>query len=222
VVHAVVVGCGRVGAGLAAALQNRGHSVSIVDRDPKAFRRLPGDFSGHRVIGAGFDRDRLTEAGIDEAKAVAAVTSGDNSNIVVARVAREAFKVERVVARIYDPRRAAIYSRLGIPTIASVQWTTDRILRHVLPDGAAIEWSDPAAKVCLIERSVPEGWAGHPLGDLEIEGKARIVALTRAGSSEVPTPTMLAQEGDTVWCAVAEASVGEYDELLSQPPEGKH
>ena len=145
--HVVVVGCGRVGSGLAATLVSQGHTVSVVDRKPTAFRRLPEDFSGETFVGVGFDRNVLVAAGIERAGALAAVTNGDNSNILVARTAREFFGVERVVARIYDQRRAAIYERLGIPTVATVQWTIERVLRRILPDTAGVEWIDPSAKV---------------------------------------------------------------------------
>src|SRR5690606_668043 len=132
-----------------------GHSVAVVDRRSKAFDRLPDGFGGRTVVGVGFDRDRLRAAGIEEATALAAVTNGDNSNILVARVARETFSIERVVARIYDPRRAKIYERLGIPTIATVEWATERVLQRVLPDRPTSEWIDASAQVMLVERPVP-------------------------------------------------------------------
>src|SRR5215210_1340847 len=132
-VHVVVVGCGRVGSELAGTLEKSGHTVAVIDKDANAFRRLAPGYAGQRVVGFGFDRDNLVEAGIERAGAVAAVTNGDNSNILVARIARESFGIERVVARIYDPRRAAIYQRLGIPTVATVSWTTDQVLRRLLP-----------------------------------------------------------------------------------------
>jgi trk system potassium uptake protein TrkA len=188
---------------LAATLESEGHSVAVIDRQPRAFRRLPADFKGAKVLGVGFDRSRLKEAGIEDAGALAAVTNGDNSNIVVARVAREAFQVERVVARIYDFRRAAIYERLGIPTVATVQWTTERVLRRILPDAHAVEWVDPSAKVCMVERTVPPQWAGKPLGALEIDGLARVVAVARLGEATIPDPKQVAQEGDVVWVSVA-------------------
>ena len=158
--HVVVVGCGRVGSGLAGILEDGGHTVAVVDKAAKAFRRLPEGFSGKTVVGVGFDRDLLREAGIEQAGALAAVTNGDNSNIMVARTAREMFGIERVVARIYDPRRAAIYEKLGIPTIATVQWTTDRVLRRILPDAPATEWTDPSAAVVLVERPVARAGPG--------------------------------------------------------------
>lgn len=126
--HIVIMGCGRVGSTLAQTLEQQGHTVAVIDRDPTAFRRLGSGFGGRRVTGIGFDRDTLREAGIEEAGAFAAVSSGDNSNIIAARVAREMFGIENVAARIYDPRRAEVYQRLGIPTVATVRWTADQML----------------------------------------------------------------------------------------------
>jgi trk system potassium uptake protein TrkA len=136
-VHVVILGCGRVGSTLARSLARRSHSVAVIDQDAKAFDRLGEDFNGQIVTGVGFDRDTLKEAGIERADAFAAVSSGDNSNILSARVARETFGVEHVVARIYDPKRAEVYERLGIPTVATVRWTADQIMRRNGPTRAA-------------------------------------------------------------------------------------
>ncbi|MGH9188298.1 MAG: potassium channel family protein [Acidimicrobiales bacterium] len=220
--HVVVVGCGRVGSGLARLVEAAGHTAAIIDRREKAFIRLPANFAGRRIVGVGFDRDRLEEAGIKEAEAVAAVTNGDNSNILVARVARETYGIERVVARIYDARRAAIYERLGIPTIATVQWTTDRILRRLLPDSPAVEWSDPSARVCLIERPIPASWGGRKLDGLELGDVARIVAVSRLGVSQIATPALVLQDGDRVFAAVAVERVDEFDKHLASPAGGRH
>lgn len=214
--HAVVVGCGRVGSAVATALEEAGHTVSVVDKDARAFRRLPAGFGGRRVKGLGFDREKLLEAGIQDAAAVAAVTNGDNSNIVVARVARETFGVDRVVARIYDPRRAVIYERLGIPTIATVHWSTERVLRRILPDQVAVEWVDPSAKVCLVERTVPPSRAGRPVAELEQGGRVRVMAVVRMGVASLAGPDDLLQDGDTVWLAVAEDALAELDHLLNR------
>jgi trk system potassium uptake protein TrkA len=212
--HVVIVGCGRVGSGLARIIEDKGHSVAIVDKNPRAFRRLHSGFSGKQVIGVGFDRERLEEAGIHDADAVAAVTSGDNSNILIARVARETFGIERVVARIYDPRRAVIYERLGIPTIATVQWTIDRVLRRLIPDAEESDWIDPSAGVALVEREVAASWAGRPLGEIEIPGVARAVAVSRMGNAQIATPDLVTQDGDIVYLAVATGRVFEVDEHL--------
>ncbi|MFS8584912.1 MAG: TrkA family potassium uptake protein [Acidimicrobiia bacterium] len=212
--HVVIVGCGRVGSGLAGILDQRGHSVAVVDKDPTAFRRLDPGFGGRTVVGVGFDRDRLEAAGVREAAAVAAVTSGDNSNIVTARVARETFGVERVVARIYDPRRAAIYERLGIPTIATVQWTIDRVLRKLIPDAVGDDWVDPSARVAVVERPVPARRAGTALAELELPGVARVVAVSRMGTARVAEPGLVVQDGDVLYLAVDLGRVGEVDRHL--------
>jgi trk/ktr system potassium uptake protein len=212
--HVVVVGCGRVGAGLARILEDLDHTVAVVDKQAKAFRRLPEGFAGRTIQGVGFDRDRLREAGIEEAGALAAVTNGDNSNIMVARTAREVFGLERVIARIYDPRRAAIYEKLGIPTIATVQWTTDRVMRRILPDVPATEWTDPSAGVVLVERPVAPAWAGRRLADLDLEGLARVAALSRLGVAQVPSLDLVTQEGDVVYMTVVAERLDELDEHL--------
>src|SRR5437764_1486079 len=164
--HVIVVGCGRVGSELAVNLERAGHSVAIIDKNKNAFRRLPERWSGRVVLGFGFDHDHLTAAGVEDAGALAAVTSGDNSNVLTARIARETFEIPNVVARIYDPRRAAIYQRLGIPTVATVAWTTDQVRRRLLPDRVVSEWTDPSGAVSLIERRLPDGWAGRKLAGL--------------------------------------------------------
>jgi trk system potassium uptake protein TrkA len=214
-VHVVVVGCGRVGSGLAQAVEAAGHSVAIIDRKEMAFRRLAPDFAGKRIVGVGFDRDRLDEAGIKEAIAVASVTNGDNSNIMIARVAKETYGIERVVARIYDPRRAAIYERLGIPTVATVQWTIERVLRRILPESPAVEWIDPSAKVCLIERLVPAKWAGHRITELDVDGQAHVIALARLGVAQLRRPDLVIQDGDVVYVAISGDHIDEFDQHLS-------
>jgi trk system potassium uptake protein len=213
-VHVVVVGCGRVGSGLARILEDSGHTVAVIDKQAKAFRRLPEGFSGRTIQGVGFDRDLLREAGIEDAGALAAVTNGDNSNIMVARTAREVFGLERVIARIYDSRRAAIYEKLGIPTIATVPWTTDRVLRRILPDIPATEWTDPSAGVVLVERPVAPTWAGRRLADLDVDGLARVAALSRLGVAQVPSPDLVTQEGDVVYISVVADRLAELDEHL--------
>lgn len=221
--HVVVVGCGRVGSGLAQTLEGQGHTVAIIDRRPESLGRLPETFQGQRIVGVGFDRLRLQEAGIERADAVAAVTNGDNSNIVVARVAREAFGIERVVARIYDPRRAAIYERLGIPTVASVQWSIDRVLRRVLPDAPVVEWIDPSARVCLVERLLSDAWAGTPVEDVGLSGVARVTALSRFGKGQLVTSGLVLQQGDVIWATVDGDHLDEFDaHLAAGPAKGKH
>lgn len=216
--HIVVVGCGRVGAGLATRLDGDGHSVVVVDRRTEAFAKLLPSFGGRTVQGVGFDRDRLTAAGIEDAGALAAVTSGDNSNILIARVAREAFGVNNVVARIYDPRRAEIYERLGIPTIATVQWTTDRVMRRLVPTTGEPVWTDPTAAVSLVERPVPAHWAGKPVAALEQRCEARVVSMSRIGVCALADPATAIQSGDVVWAAVQTDQLAAFDASLAEVP----
>lgn len=196
--HVVVLGCGRVGAQLARTLDSEGHSVAVIDQSKPAFARLGKHFGGRTVLGIGFDRDRLVEADIEHAHAFAAVSSGDNSNILAARVARETFGVETVVARIYDPRRAEVYERLGIPTVASVSWQTERILRKILPAPEREEWRSPEGGLAMLEVAVPESWIGERVTRLEHESGTRVAYLRRFGRSLVPTDSTVIQAEDAV------------------------
>jgi trk system potassium uptake protein TrkA len=197
-VHIVIMGCGRVGSTLAHILEDRENSVSVIDRDPDAFRRLRSSFKGDKVTGIGFDRGVLTQAGIERADAFAAVSSGDNSNIIAARVARETFSVERVAARIYDPRRAEVYERLGIPTVATVRWTADQMLRKLLPEGGEPLWRDPTGKIVLAEVAFSPGWIGEQVKAMEVSTTTRIAFLDRLGQAFVPDPGTVLQEGDVL------------------------
>jgi trk system potassium uptake protein TrkA len=201
-VHVIVVGCGRVGSELAVALDRRGHDVVVIDKNARAFRRLPETWRGRTVTGFGFDRDQLEEADIRRAEALAAVTSGDNSNILTARIARETYQVPQVVARIYDPRRAVIYQRLGIPTVATVTWTTDQVLRRLFPEVTVAEWTDATGQLVLIERALPDSWAGRRLEALSLEGDARLVAVTRGGVPRLDVADLIGQDGDILHLAV--------------------
>lgn len=183
---------------LAAELDGLGHSVAVVDMDADAFRRLPVDFSGLTVKGIGFDRETLENAGIKRAHAFAAVSSGDNTNILGARVARETYGVDRVVARIYDPRRAEIYERLGIPTVATVAWTAGQFMRRLLPLGAQEEYRDPTGEVALGEIHLGAMWPGQRAARLEEASGARIAFINRFGSPLMPGPDTVLQEGDLV------------------------
>lgn len=218
-VHIVIMGCGRVGSSLAVLLEEQGHSVAVVDRDPSAFRRLGPDFGGQTVIGVGFDRDRLREAGIENAHAFAAVSSGDNSNILAARVARENFGVENVVARIYDPKRAEIYERLGIPTVATVAWSTGQMMRRLLPGNVWEEWRDPSGTVILSQVSVHPGWIGHRIRYVGEKTNTRIAFVTRYGEGLLPQPDTVLQEGDLLHVVMRVDDEDSVLDALRQPPE---
>jgi len=214
------MGCGRVGSTLAGNLDARDHSVAVIDQNENAFRRLVPGFGGATVRGVGFDRDTLMQAGIDRADAFAAVSSGDNSNIIAARVARETFGVSRVVARIYDPGRAEVYERLGIPTVATVRWTADRMLRALLPEGATEIWRDPTSVVAIVEVVVDPGWIGRRVLDLEQATGARIAFLMRFGLGVLPTPSMAVQDGDQVFMLLTDEMVDAVTAIAGASPEG--
>ncbi|NTY58694.1 NAD-binding protein [Mycolicibacterium sphagni] len=214
----VVMGCGRVGASLADALSRIGHEVAVIDRDATAFHRLSPDFSGERVLGMGFDREVLLRAGIEDADAFAAVSSGDNSNIISARVARETFGVQRVVARIYDAKRAAVYERLGIPTVATVPWTTDRLLNALVRDTETAKWRDPTGTMAVAEVTLHEGWVGHRLTSLEEATGARVAFVIRFGTGILPEPKTVVQAGDQVYIAAVSGRAAEALALAALPP----
>src|SRR6266704_7069806 len=195
VVHIVIMGCGRVGSTLAHILEDRDNTVAVIDRDPEAFRRLRSAFKGDKVIGIGFDRDVLIQAGIERADAFAAVSSGDNSNIISARVARETFNVDHVVGRIYDAKRAAVYERLGIPTVATVRWTADQMLRKLLPEGGATLWRDPTGSLVLAELSCCDAWFGEKVSALEAAADTRVAFISRLGEALLPGPATVLQQG---------------------------
>lgn len=216
--HVVIVGCGRVGSTLARELIALGNTVAVVDRRADAFLRLGDDFSGQTIVGIGFDPDILIAAGIERASALAAVTSGDNSNIMVARVGRERFGIERVVARIYDPKRSEIYERLGIATVATVKWTAERIMRRIIVDRPAVEWADPSAGLVLVERIVSDAWVGERAERLDA-GPGRVFGLRRYGKAMLTSRDVLVQQGDVLYVAVLADEVTALDGFLAAGPK---
>jgi len=219
-VHIVIMGCGRVGSTLAHILEDRGNSVAVIDMSPEAFRKLRSSFKGSRVTGIGFDRDVLIQAGIEEADAFAAVSSGDNSNIISARVARESFAIERVAARIYDPRRAEVYQRLGIPTVATVRWTADQMLRKLLPEGAEPLWRDPTGKIVLAEVAFSDRWLGEKIKAVELATNTRIAFVDRLGEAMIPVPATVLQEGDVLHLIAHEDELDRIAGNFATGPEG--
>lgn len=221
--HVVVMGCGRVGSAIARRLEQIGHSVAVIDQDPEAFRRLGPDFAGRQVRGLGFDRQVLLDAGIDSAGAFAAVSSGDNSNIISARVARETFGVQHVVARIYDSKRAEVYERMGIPSVATVPWTVNRLLRDLLSVKVSELWREPTGKVLLVRVTVSDAWVGRKLTALEAATGARVAWLTRFGEALLPTPVTVLQDGDQLVVAVTDELTSHVHEVVERgPQEGGH
>ncbi|CAB4550608.1 MAG: TrkA family potassium uptake protein [Actinobacteria bacterium] len=218
--HVVVMGCGRVGTLIAQRLEEAGHTVAIIDQNREAFRRLGPNFQGITLTGVGFDRDILIQAGIERADAFAAVSNGDNSNILAARVARENFGVANVVARIYDPGRAEIYQRLGIPTVATVIWTADQILRRLAPEGSLSEWQDASGMIRLAEVHLDAGWFGHPAALVESSTGAKIAMITRLGKGMLIDEHTVIQEGDLVHLMMNEKDLASIESTLATPPAG--
>jgi trk system potassium uptake protein TrkA len=218
-VHVVIMGCGRVGSTLARSLEDRNHTVAVIDNNPDAFRRLGPSFNGDKVTGYGFDQAVLTKAGIQRADAFAAVSSGDNSNIIAARVARETFGIQQVVARIYDPGRAEVYQRLGITTVATVKWTADQVLRRILPVGAEPDFRDPSGTIRVDQVPVPESWVGHRTIDFQVETKSRIAWIDRLGEGMLPTRETVIQEGDLLHLVMREENAGHAYAVFEKGPE---
>jgi len=213
------MGCGRVGSTLARSLEKRGHTVAVIDQNTEAFRRLGPDFDGQTIKGVGFDREVLVEAGIERAQAFAAVSNGDNSNILAARVVRETFDVHNVVARIYDPGRAEVYERLGIPTVATVRWTSDQVLRRLLPAGSEPQWRDPSGSVRLMEVHVDRSWVGRTVEQIEAATGAKVPFVFRLGSGVVPKRGTVFQDGDLIYAAVADERLADVEAILAARPK---
>jgi trk system potassium uptake protein TrkA len=218
-VHVVIMGCGRVGSTLARSLEDRNHTVSIIDTEPDAFRRLGPGFNGDKIAGLGFDQEVLEKAGIRRADAFAAVSSGDNSNIIAARVARETFGIQQVVARIYDPGRAEVYQRLGITTVATVKWTADQVLRRILPAGAEPDFRDPSGTVRVDHLAVPEIWVGARVGQLQEQARCRVAWIDRLGEGVLPDRDSVIQEGDMLHLVTRQESSDHAYEVLGRGPE---
>jgi trk system potassium uptake protein len=214
------MGCGRVGSTLAHILEDKDHSIAVVDQNMEAFRRLGPEFRGRRVTGVGYDRETLEEAGVRDANAFAAVSSGDNSNILAARVARENFAVENVAARIYDPGRAEVYQRLGIPTVATVRWTAEQMQRKLLPEGSLSLWRDPTGTIRLAEVHVGRGWIGHRVSALEEAAQVKVAFISRLGEGLIPRPDTVVQEGDLVHVVMRAADVDRVERFFDEGPTG--
>lgn len=218
--HVIVVGCGRVGSSLVPQLEGAGHTVTVIDRQKRAFRRLEGT-NAEQLVGTGFDRDLLVAAGAERAKALAAVTSGDNSNILAARIAKENFQIPSVVARIYDPRRASIYQKLGIATVATVSWTTSQVVRRLTGENAT-NWTDQSGVLSLVQRNLPDSWAGKRLVELSEGDRFRVVAVSRAGQARLVNPEVIGQEGDVLHYLVNSDAAADFEARLAAGSEGRH
>lgn len=212
--HLVIVGCGRVGCLLAQQMSAEGHSVAVVDKNPQSFKRLGREFRGQTVLGIGFDRDTLREAGIEHADALAAVTNGDNSNYITATVARDVFRVPHVVARIYDPQREAIYRELGIRTISSTSWAVHTIRRILRSDETVSSIQFGGGEVEMVEIPIEGRLVGHLVRDLSVPGEIMPVVIVRRGRAFLPTPGVFLEDGDVVHVAVLATATSLLDSMI--------
>jgi trk system potassium uptake protein TrkA len=219
--HFVIMGCGRVGSVLARGLERHGHSVAVIDVDVEAFRRLGPDFQGRTIKGVGFDRAVLARAGIKDAHGFAAVSSGDNSNIMAARVVREEFGLANVAARIYDHGRSQTYEKLGIPSVSTVRWTAIQIMNRLLARPLEAEWRDETGDVELTALGFDAGWVGMPVAEVEARTGTKVAAIRRAGKGMVPSPDLLLQDQDVAYFCLATARLNEVATLLEAPPASK-
>lgn len=191
----IIVGCGRVGVELALAL-HQNHLVSVIDRNSKSFDKLGLHFSGRTVQGHGMDRTSLERAGIETADALAAVTSSDNVNAIVTRIARDIYHVNRVVARIYNPRRAPIYEKLNLQTVSSSSWGAHRIEQLLVHPGMQSVSSAGNGEVQVYELTVPSEWNGRKISDLVPMMYAIPVALARNGKGILPSAEITLESQD--------------------------
>lgn len=210
----IVIGCGRWGASLAGILIERHHDVAVVDVDAHAFERLGDAFRGERIVGSGLDREILIAAGIERASGLAAVTFSDEINVAVTRAAREAFRVPKVVARLYDPQKADIYRRLGIETISTVEWGSNRIADLLSYSSLDVSLSIGHGGVDIAEVEVPAVLAGRTVAELTIPGEARVIALSRDGQTFLPAEGAVLAPGDRVHLVLVPSSVGRLKRLL--------
>lgn len=212
------MGCGRTGSSLAVEFESRGHSVSVIDRVGDAFRRLPSEFQGQKITGIGFDRETLVSAGVEQAYAFAAVSSGDNSNILAARVVRETYGVENVIARIADSGRAEVYRRLGIPTVAPVPWTSAQIVSRLLPGGVEESFADSNAGVAVRRLAFNGAWIGKKVTDIEHASGTRVAYLVRFGKALLPDATTIIQADDEAHFVIPAATAGTAERVVSRAP----
>ncbi|MGP9693661.1 potassium channel family protein [Brachybacterium sp. AOP25-B2-12] len=215
--HVVVMGCGRVGSMLALRTVEMGHTVAVIDQDPASFDRLGAEFPGTCVTGVGFDRRTLVQASIRDAAAFAAVSSGDNTNVIAARVAREEYGVRNVVARIYDPRRAEIYERLGIATVATVRWTAHQMMARLLPGSPDHEYRDVSGRLTMLVASCEPSWVGTPIGEVERRTRARVAFVTRLGEGLLPGAETRVQDGDRLHLMAETTRLDEVETVLAHP-----
>jgi len=212
--HVIVVGCGRVGSQAASALSRAGHTVVVIDRDAKAFRRLAKSFTGSTLLSLGFDKETLEKAGITRADALVAVTNGDNTNVVCARIAKEIYRVPNVISRIYDPQRAEIYRRFGVATFATTVWGANKVIEMVARPTLGAEYSFGNGEVEMISAAAPGHLVGKPASTLNVPGEVQVAVLIRLGKPLIPVSGTRFEERDQVYVLVHQGAVDKFQRMM--------
>jgi trk system potassium uptake protein TrkA len=210
----IVMGCGRIGSQVSKLLDEQGHQVTVIDHDQNAEGRLPDAFNGRMISGLGFDRNILIDAGIEQADAFVAASRSDNANIVAARIARNIFHVPRVVARLYDPRRAEIYERLGLTTISSTTWGAERIYQVLTHTDLDVWDTFGRGEVSLVHLEVPVQLIGRKVGQLNVPGEVLVASITRTNEAFLPDLGTEFHEGDLLHLFVLTTAMERLEELL--------
>jgi trk system potassium uptake protein TrkA len=210
----IIIGCGRMGAGLALTMSQRGHAVAVVDKDPTSFERLGPSFKGEAIEGIGFDREVLLAAHIERADGLAALTASDDVNVVIGRVASQVFRVPRVVARLYDPRKANVYGRLGLHTISTTTWGINQVAELLCYSPLDVILNLGSGEVNIITTEIPALLVGRMVSELTVRGEIHVVAISRDGRPFLPTLGTEFHQGDMVYLVVLATSADRLRTLL--------
>lgn len=210
----IIVGCGRMGTGLSLNLEKKGHQVTVVDSDPKAFDNLGENFHGKTVIGVGFDRDVLNKARIDQVDAIVACTSTDEVNAVIGRIAKNVYRVPKVVARLYDPRKADIYHRLGIQIISTTTWGIERASEILTYNQLDSVYEIGSGNVSLVRIEVPLLLIGHIVNEINVIGEIQVTAISRNNKTFIPTTGTILEADDILYISVINASADKLKSML--------
>jgi trk system potassium uptake protein TrkA len=211
----IIAGCGRVGATIATKLSLEGHEISVIDKNTEAFESLRKNFKGQTIKGMAFDGDALKKAGIERADAFLSVTSGDNSNVVSATIAKDVFRVPKIVARIYDPRRAEIYRKFGIQTVSTVTWAANEILTLLTYTSIVRDISLGDGEVQITKAAIPPRLIGRTLNDLSVPGEISVIAIIRGGKAFIPSSADAFKEYDVAEIAVLTTSMPKLKRMLT-------
>jgi trk system potassium uptake protein TrkA len=210
----IIVGCGRIGAGLAQTLSLRGHDVTVIDNDSTSFERLERSFKGKRVVGVGFDKDVLLKAGIERCDGLATVTTSDDTNVLVARIASQIFHVPRVITRLYDPHKAEVYARLGLQMIAPITWGINRIAEMICYSQLDVVFSLGGGEVGLVVFEIPHPLDGRMVREITVSGEAHVAAINRNGKTFLPTLGTVLKQGDIIYEVLVASSSDHLQGLL--------